>query len=168
MRVDDFVADDVDSAASLWRFLGGHGMQVERIEVPGPAVDQLALLLDEQDLTTLAVNRWMHRIVDVPAAFAQRGYAPSVSGSVSVAVTDPWPMGTGGSWTISVGDGSGAAAPAARASIALDIGALSALAIGRFTVEALGAAGRIAGPHDEVALLGSMLAAPMPQLTDDF
>lgn len=168
LRVDDFVADDLDSAASLWRFLGGHGMQVEHIEVPGPAVDQLLLLLDEQDLATLAVNRWMHRIVDLPAAFAQRGYSPNASGSVAVAVTDPWPLGTSGSWMITVGDGYGAAAPAASASITLDIGALSAVTIGRFSVGALAAAGRIDGPDDEVARLGDLLAAPTPQLTDDF
>lgn len=168
LRVDDFVADDLDSAASLWRFLGGHGMQVARVEIPGPAVDQLLLLLDEQDLGTLSVNRWMHRIVDIPAAFAQRGYAPNASGSVSVAVTDPWPMGTSGSWTITVGDGTGAATPAADASIALDIGALSALSIGRFSVTTLAAAGRINGPRDEVVRLGDLLGAPRAQLTDDF
>ena len=168
LRVDDFVADDLDSAASLWRFLGGHGMQVQRVEVPGPAVDQLALLLDEQDLSTLAVNRWMHRIVDVPAAFEQRGYPSSISGSVSLTVSDPWPEGAGGTWAITVDDGAGSAATALKASITTDIGALSALNIGRFSVATLAAAGRIHGPEHELVRLGNLLAAPIPQLTDDF
>ena len=168
LRVDDFVADDLDAAASLWRFLGGHGMQVERVEIPGPSADQLLLLLDEQDLETLAVNRWMHRIVDIPSAFAERGYSPNTSGSVSVVVRDPWPTGATGNWTITIHDGVGSAVPAAAASIALDIGALSALTIGRFSVGALATAGRIEGPRAEIARLGDLLAAPIPQLTDDF
>ncbi len=168
IRVEDFVAGDPDSAAALWRFLGGHAMQVERIAVPEHVVPGLVLLLPEQDVETVALNRWMHRIVDLPAVAAARGFPVGVRGAVTFRVTDPWPGGVGGTWRLEVADGAGAVVSAADAAVALDVGALSALSVGGASVDELRRAGRIEGPADELAVLGTLLAAPQPVMTDEF
>ena len=167
--VDECVARDVDAAASLWRFLGRHAMQAQHLEVSAPAVEQLLLLTDEQDVTTAGENQWMARIVDLPSAHSGRGYLGEMSGSVTVQVADPWPGGSSGTWRIEVADGGATAEPTNRdAQIIIDVGALSALAIGRFSAEALARAGRLQGPPAAIAQLGALLAAPRPQIADDF
>ena len=166
--VDECVATDLDTAASLWRFLGGHAMQVRELEISAPCVEQLMLLLDEQEITPTAENRWMTRIVDLEAAIAARGFAATSGGAVRVRVTDPWPHGASGDWEIEVADGIGRALPAADPEVTIDIGALSALGIGRYSADALVMAGRITGSPHAIAQLGALLSAPAPQLTDDF
>jgi predicted acetyltransferase len=168
IRVDDFVAQDRATALALWRFIGGHSMQVERVTVHLSALPLLLHLLDEQDAVVHLENRWMHRIVDVPRALAARGYPAGLEASVDVLVTDPVLADT--AWTISVADGTGEASPTTPtdATLRLDIGAFSALSIGGTTVGVLRSAGRLQGPDDAAARLASILGAPAPTMTDDF
>ncbi len=171
--VDDFVAETGAVAMSLWRFLGAHAMQVQHIEVPHACTDPLLLFLDEQDLSVRNTNRWMFRIVDLAGAIGGRGYPGVGNGSVSVQIRDPWPGGSTGIWTITVEDGAGRAVRAASASsppdaVVTDIGALSALMIGRFSTTTLLATGRIQGSDDAVGTLGRLLSSPPPVLDDDF
>ncbi len=168
IRVDDFVAPDRDTAVALWRFLGAHAMQVERITVPEHVVPGLILLLPEQDVETVALNRWMHRIVDLPATVAARAFPVGLTGAVSLRVTDPWAGGVAGAWRLEVADGAGSIAPVADAAVGTDVGALSALSVGGASVDELRRAGRLRGPADDLALLGAFLAAGPPAMTDDF
>ncbi len=167
--VEELVAEDLDVAAALWRFLGGHAMQSEYLDAPLILEDQLLLLLDEQDVRTLGENRWMTRIVDLAATTAGRGYLDVASDAVTLDVTDPWPGGSTGRWRIEMTDERGHAEPTtAEATLQIDIGALSALMIGRFTAEQLVVAGRLRGDHHDALRLGQMMASPPPVLTDDF
>ena len=174
--VDDFVAQTSAVAVALWRFLGAHTMQVPHIEVPHGCTDPLLLFLDEQDLSVRLTNRWMFRMVDVAGAISGRGYPGVGNGSVSVQIHDPWPRGCTGTWSISVEDGSGRAArvsPADAAdagadTVVTDIGALSALMIGRFSTHTLLATGRMWGSPGAVEALGRLLSSPPPVLDDDF
>ncbi len=171
--VDDFVAESSAVAVALWRFLGAHAMQVEHIEVPHACTDPLLLFLDEQDLSVRFTNRWMFRIVDVAGAIGGRGYPGVGNGSVSVQIHDPWPGGCTGTWAIGVEDGTGHAAPVSTAdagadTVVTDIGALSALMIGRFSTHTLLATGRMQGSHAAVEALGRLVSSPPPVLDDDF
>ncbi len=170
LRVDDVCALDKASAIALWRFIGSHSMQVERVQVPVSALPALSFLLDEQDAVTDLENHWMHRIVDVPAAMAARGYPEGTTGTVDVVITDPLAPGTVGAWTMAVADGRGTAEPTAATerAVRLDIGALSALSIGGTTARVLRNVGRLTGPDDAAARLDAILAAPAPTITDDF
>ena len=79
ISVGEFVARDPLAEMTLWRFLGGHSMQVEHITVECGPVDSLLLVLPEQDVEQVGNNRWMHRLVDAPAAIAARGFPPDVA-----------------------------------------------------------------------------------------
>lgn len=167
--VDECIAADRDTAAALWRFLGGHSMQVQQLEVSAPSVEQILMLTDEQDVTAVAENRWMVRIVDLERALAARGYLETSRGAITVRVTDPWPGGIDGTWEIEVADSKADVRRAAGdADVTLDVGALSALNIGRFTASALARAGRVSGSPAAGERLGALLAAPAPQFSDDF
>jgi predicted acetyltransferase len=170
LRVDDVVAHDRASAVALWRFVGGHSMQVERVSVPTAALPALSLVLDEQDPVTDLENHWMHRIVDVPDAIAARGYPVGLAGSVVARITDPLAPTTAPVWRVCVADGNGAVEPAGdeHAEITVDVGALSALAIGGTTVGLLRHAGRIDGDAGAMARLGGLLQTPTPIITDEF
>jgi predicted acetyltransferase len=170
LRIDDVVAHDRASAVAIWRFIGGHSMQVEEVQVPLGALPSLSLLLDEQDASTHLENHWMHRIVDVPGAVDARGFPAGVAGTVVVLVTDPLTPGRASAWRISVEDGTGLAAPSDDGSVevTLDIGALSALAIGGTSTGLLRNAGRLSGADDAVARLGGLFQTPTPVSTDDY
>ncbi len=169
IAVREVVAADLDVAASLWRFLGGHVMQSEFLDVPVILEDQLLLLLDEQDVRLLGENRWMTRVVDLAATVAGRGYLTAAADALTVDVTDPWPGGASGTWRLEVSGETGYAQPTtADASLRIDIGALSALMIGRFTAEQLLASGRLRGDPHDARRLGGMFTAPLPVLADDF
>ena len=168
MRVEDVVAPDARTAAELWHVLGAHAMQVEQIEVPLASLPELLLLLDEQDDVPVRANRWMHRVVDVERFMAERGFGPG-DHTVTVTLTDPWPGGVGGTWSLDVHDGTGRATPATGVgAITADVGAFSALTIGGFTAGDLVTAGRLAGSADACAALAAMFATPAPRISDDF
>jgi predicted acetyltransferase len=172
-EVDDVVAADPDTAGTLWRFLGGSSMQAEHARVPLPLLSRLLPLLDEQDTRTVVENRWMHRIVDLPGFAAVRATAADAAAPIVVAVHDPWPGGVGGTWRLGAAAGRLTAEAAddvtgARAAVTLDVGGLSALAVGGTSVGALDAAGRVHGDADAVRALGRLLAAPPPCISDDF
>ena len=170
LTVDECIGRDLATTATMWRFIGANSMQVEHTDVAIPHEDELLLLLDEQDLRPRLLNRWMHRIVDLPGAFAGRGFSPDVNGEISVQIHDPWTDGTSGIWTITVADGVGAARsnPGVAPEVALDVGALSALYIGRFSAVSLFGAGRATGDGAAVERLGRLLRAPIPVMADDF
>ncbi|MEP6625573.1 MAG: sterol carrier protein domain-containing protein, partial [Acidimicrobiia bacterium] len=118
----------------------------------------------------LGENRWMTRIVDLPATVAGRGYLTGRADAVVVVgVTDPWLGGSSGTWRLQAGGGTGHAEPTTDdPTVHVDIGALSALMIGRFTAEQLVGAGRLQGDRHDALRLGEMFAAPLPILADDF
>ncbi len=126
LRIDDVAARDRPSAVALWRFIGGHSMQVEQVQLPIGALASLSLLLDEQDSVTHLENHWMHRVVDVPGAMGARGFPPGVAGTIVVARDRPGHARAGHAWRISVDGGNGSAVPAedGTVEVTLDIGAL--------------------------------------------
>jgi predicted acetyltransferase len=176
ITVDDFAALDGDAAMTLWRFLGAHAMQVPEVRVHSAAVGNLLLVLDEQDVVVDEVNRWMHRVVDLAGFLGARGARSGVSGSIDVTVTDPWPGGIDGTWTIEADDGRARAtrraepgpADAEAAGLRTDVGALSALMVGRFDGADLVRAGRLFGDPEAVERLSALFAGPRPVMTDEF
>jgi predicted acetyltransferase len=168
ITVLDHASHDDAALRALWRFLGDHAIQVETVEVYSDRADVLGLLLAEPLADVRRENPWLIRLVDLAAAVRARGYGGTGDGSVTLTVADPWPGAVGGSWRIEVAAGVGTAVPVAVGAVTVDVGALSALWAGAYPVATLAALGRVTGPADDIAMLGRLLAAPPPHLTDDF
>lgn len=167
--VEELVARDPGAAVTLWRFLGGHGMQVGTITLKRGPVDELLLVLPEQDVRLVGNNRWMHRLVDAPAAIAARGFPPGVAADAHLDLTDrlaPWNEGR---WILRVADGRGELLSGGTGDIQLTINGFSSLFTGWTSATALAGAGALhhARPGDRGAL-DAIFAGPSPTMVDDF
>jgi predicted acetyltransferase len=105
--VDDMVAVDVDTERTLWRHLGAHAAQADRVTVAGVPLDALALMLPEQTIRPVGQQVWMTRIVDAPGAVAQRGYPSGLRAQVSLRLADPMITANDGCWRLVVEGGEG-------------------------------------------------------------
>jgi len=117
----------------------------------------------------------MHRVVDLAGFLGTRGARSGMSGSIGVTVVDPWPGGIDGTWTIEAEDGRARATRAEEAigqpdaaGLRTDVGALSALMVGRFAGAELVRAGRLFGDPEAVEHLSALFAGPRPVMTDEF
>ena len=142
VQVVDWGAASEAGWRSLLTLAGGFSSLEANVLWKGPDPEPLALLLREQDLRQLRQYRWMARVVDVPGAFAARGYPSGLRGRITIGVSDdacPWVDGT---WTIEVDGGEGKA---------VRVGDDAALA-----TSAAGLAALFAGYHDprDLAELG--------------
>lgn len=169
LEVDELVACTPDAGATLWTSLGAHSMQAESVVLPGALVDDLMLLLSEHDVRPVRSNPWMHRLVDVGSALSGRGWPERVAGEVHLQVTDPLAAWNTGRFVLRVEGSEAAVERGGTGEVQLGIGALSALAAGRFPARTLAAAGLLhhADPTT-LATLDAMFAAPRPHLFDDF
>jgi predicted acetyltransferase len=105
--VDDLIAVDDDSERTLWRHLGAHAAQAERVTVAGVPLDGLALLLPEQTIRPVGQQLWMTRIVDAAGAISKRGYPHGVRADVSFRLVDRFVAANDGCWRLVVDGGEG-------------------------------------------------------------
>jgi predicted acetyltransferase len=140
---------------SLLTLAGGFSSLEASVHWKGPDPEPLALLVAEQDIRQLRQDRWMARVVDVPGAFAARGYPPGLRGRITIAVSNdtcPWVDGT---WTIEVDGGEGKAVRVGDdADVHTSAAGLATLGI----VRGLG--------QPEVELLQALHAGPKPWSPD--
>ena len=109
VQVVDWGASSEAGWRSLLTLAGGFSSLEASVHWKGPDPEPLALLVAEQDIRQLRQERWMARVVDVPGAFAARGYPSWLRGRITIGVADdtcPWVDGT---WTIEVDGGEGKA-----------------------------------------------------------
>jgi predicted acetyltransferase len=109
VQVVDWGAASEAGWRSLLTLAAGFSSLDATVHWKGPDPEPLVLLVAEQDVRQLRQDRWMVRVVDVPGAFAARGYPPGLRGRITVGVRDdtcPWVDGT---WTIEVDGGEGKA-----------------------------------------------------------
>ena len=168
--VDDLVGTDADAERSLWRHLGAHIAQAERVTIVGVPLDGLAHLLPEQTIKPLGQQIWMTRIVDVAGAIARRGYAPAVRADVTFRLRDPMVAGNDGVWRLVVDDGRGRVEPSnAEPDAVLTVNALGALYTGWSSSAVLTDAGMASGLSASVtADLDAIFLGRRPVMPDDF
>ena len=134
----------------------------------GPDPEPLALLLREEDLRQVRQARFMARVLDVPDAFAARGYPEQARGRFTVEVADeacPWAAGT---WTVEVDGGEGKAARVdSRAAARTDASGLAALFAGYVDARDLATMGTVTGmTPEDVAFWRAVHAGPRPWSAD--
>jgi predicted acetyltransferase len=153
---------------SLLTLAGGFSSLAATVHWKGPDPEPLALLLREQDIRQLRQDRWMVRVLDVPGAFAARGYPSGLRGRITIAVADdtcPWVDGT---WTIEVDGGEGKAVKVGDdADVSTTAAGLAALFAGYHDPRDLATLGIVRGlGQPEIEFLQAMHAGPKPWSPD--
>jgi predicted acetyltransferase len=168
VQVVDWGAASEAGWRSLLTLAAGFSSLEASVHWKGPDPEPLALLLAEQDIRQLRQDRWMARVVDVPGAFAARGYPPGLRGRVTIAVSDdicPWVDGT---WTIEVDGGEGKAVRVGDdADVRTSASGLAALFAGYHDPRDLATLGIVRGlGQPEVEFLRALHAGPRPWSPD--
>jgi predicted acetyltransferase len=169
ITVHELVAADTRAAVTLWRHLGSHAAQVDTLTVLAMPLDDLTLLLPEQAVELVGVNRWMTRIVDAAGAIAARGYPAGVRAEVHLQLADrlaPW---NDGRFMLRIEGGEGKLSPGGTGDVHLSVNALASLYTGWASGPVLAAAGLIHHASErDLAALDAAFAGPRPYLFDNF
>lgn len=125
--VSDFWAADGDAARALHAFLAGQSSQARALVFDQAALAPTPHLLWEMpqhEAVEESWYPWMLRVLDVPAAFDQRGWPAHVAGSLEFAVVHQ--DGSKALWKLSVEDGRAAIAAGGAGSVVLTENSLAA------------------------------------------
>jgi predicted acetyltransferase len=164
----DVVAATRAAARALWFVLGAGASTVRTVRAKAFA-DDLLPLLAEPEVTVHEHLRWMLRIADAPAAIGARGWPETLRATVDIDVTDEQVADNAGRWRLAVEDGAGTLTRGGDGTVALGIGALSALWTGYADPRTLRRLGLVSCAHDAaLATLATMTAGPRPRLLDYF
>ena len=164
VTVDELIGADARAVAGLLWTVGGWasvaGTVILRLRPDDPA----PYLFPPTDGTVHTRLPWMARIVDAPAAFAARGYPPSVAGRLHLLLVDaecPW---NAGPHRLVVADGTGRLEPGGAGTVRMSARGLAAWYAG-VAPATLRRAGLIDGDDP---LLAIATAGPPPALLDYF
>lgn len=169
ISVRELKADDADTAVALWRLVGSSSTMAPDIHVSGTPENELFLLLNEQDLDETAALRYMVRMIDLPGAFAARGYRSGASGTVDFELEDrdcPW---NSGRWRLSFEDGNAVMAKGGDGTVRITPAALATLYSGYASATKLQMVGALPGAGErEVKVLDDAFAGPTPWMPEIF
>ena len=164
LTVTELIAIDADARREMWRFVFGVDLIAHIKNRVGPPDEPLLLMVAEPRKLDLRLRDglWL-RVVDVPAALEQRGYA--ADGSAVLEIHDEFMPGAAGRFRIETADGSARVTRTDEpADLELDAADLAAVYLGAFTFAQLGRAGRtrelIPGARARVDALFATSVAP--------
>jgi predicted acetyltransferase len=174
LEVEELVAGSEQTARALWSLVGSGSSIAETVKACIGPTDPLRWLIRESSVRPHKENRWMLRLVDVPAALAGRGYPAGVAADVTLTVDDPQLPANTGTWRVAVAKGtgtvepaSGPLEPASGGGVRLGPRGLAALYAGT-PLPTLRLAGLVTGGDpDTDALLDTVFAA-QPYMVDYF
>jgi predicted acetyltransferase len=157
-----FVAETGRALRSLLGYFRGHRGIGRWVEWVGPPGDPMAFVVEELPLETSYRYPWMLRLLDVPAAFEQRGY-PAEDGECTIAVEDPTFTQNAGPWRIRAERGIVTVVPADTAPPQpIPIGALSAMFTGFLRPADAVRLGHLRADEPSVEVFTRLLAGPAP------
>lgn len=158
IRIRDLAWLDPSAYAALWQYLARHDLVGRVIWSTAPMDDPAPdVFIEPRLLHTQNLEGTWWRLVDVPAALAQRGYSTEGTLVLGIAEDDlaPWNVGN---WRIEFGQ-EGAAVTSTRASadVDLNVRALSSLYSGHSNARHLANAGLVVAGDAELAHLDQMM-----------
>ncbi len=168
LLVSDFVFDGAWAGRRLWGFLADFATVADEVRFFGGAWHPALHLLDQQRQRVEFGNYWMTRVLDAPAAFAARGYAPGLDAEIQLEINDDLVDANTGRWVLRVRDGRGTLERGGRGEVRLGPRGLAACFSGLVSGPALEACGLAEGDGARLALLGGMLATGSPWMVDFF
>ena len=158
-----FVANTEPALRSLLAYVRRFGGLGKWFQWSGPPNDPIGLLADDQTLSVDMHYRWMLRLLDVRAAFEQRGW-PAIDAEVVFSVEDPLFPDNAGPWRLRVERGVATmgreAAGAAGPPIA--IGALSSMFTGYLRPADAARLGLLAADDQTLSAFAALFAGPDP------
>jgi predicted acetyltransferase len=168
LELRDLVATTPRALQRLFTFLAGHRSLVTEVHFDGPPSDPRLLLLPEQTFKIEKVERFMVRVVDVPAALTGRGYPAHLDETLAFHLDDPTVPENTGSWTLRVKDGKGSVEPGGRAGLDVDVRTFAPLYTGLHPATALARVGKLTGSEEALAAADRIFGGQEPSMTDHF
>jgi predicted acetyltransferase len=169
VTVEELVARTATGARTLLRLVGSSGTVAPTVRLKLGPDDAVRYLLTQQDSTPGEELGWMLRLIDVVGAVAARGWPRDVRVAVDLDVHDPLIASNAGRWRLVVDDGVGQLERGGSGTVALGIGALSALYAGGVRTATLRRAGLLRCDGDRaLTALDAATAGPSPYLLDYF
>lgn len=157
------------AARQLWTVIADHRSMATHLKLSVGASDPwLGLLPEARSVSTTWTEPWMLRVIDLGAAIAARGFAPGVSGELSLELADADFEDHAGRWTVAVADGRGQATRGGTGALKLDRRALAPLFSGLWTAEQLASLGQVEGDAAVLAEATRLFAGPTPWMVDHF
>ena len=170
LRVDEIVAGSEQTLRALWATVGSGSSIARSVHAYVGPQDPVHLLLGTEADLAAQVQRWMLRLVDAPAAFAARGWAPGAELELPLHIDDPELPGNAGTWSLRVATDGAELLRAGGDSDALRLNArgLAALYAGTplATLRRTGIAS--GGSADDDARVDAAFAGPTPYMLDYF
>jgi predicted acetyltransferase len=161
--ISELAAVDVDALLALLAFCADHDSQVQQVELRvSETVPIRELARDPDEIETTIENGPMVRIVDVAETLSSLS-VPGVDASLTLAVDDPLVDWNDGTFALEAADGrlscerlDAATDADADPDAAIDVAALSQLAVGSRSATDLERTGRLEADSDVVAALESL------------
>lgn len=166
--VHDVCALSAAATERILTLLADHRSVLGKMQWIGAPLDLLTFANAEQAQQSTRSFDLMLRLVDVPAAFAARGYCPGVTAELQLEVFDdvlPW---NNGRFTISIADGRAETQPGGEGHIRIDVRTLAAIYSGHLTPFEARMVGKIEAPESHLTLASLALAGPRPWTPDMF
>jgi predicted acetyltransferase len=161
MDCNPLVANTERALRALLSYFRGHHGVGRWVRWPGPPNDPITLWVQEQNVEQHDRFAWMLRLLDVQAAFEQRGY-PAEDGSCTIAVDDPLFPENAGPWRIDAVGGKVAVSKTEGSPRPIPIGALSALFTGYLRPGDAVRLGLLDADDPSVDVFSRLLAGPDP------
>jgi predicted acetyltransferase len=131
-------------------------------------LDPIMLHLGQAIYTYKSRTPWMLRIVNLPLALTERGYAPGVSGEIHLRIRDDILLDNDGDWFLQVADGHCEVTRGGHGTLELDVRGLAALYTGSLSAEDIALGGMGSGSEHELAVASSLFSGSTPWMRDDF
>ncbi len=168
LEVRDFVALTPRALRRLWAHLSSHHTVGGQVEWCGPAVDPRCAVLPEQVEAVARPERWMLRLVDLPAALTARGYPEPLDLTLDLEVTDALLPENAGRWRLQVAGGRAAVEAGGSGDLRADVRGLAPLYTGLHTAAEIATAGLLTGDPKALAKASLLFAGPAPWMPDYF
>ena len=168
MRIRDWAALTPAAFARLQTLLADHRSLVRDVIWKGPPVDPLLCAPEEQRSQLRMSERWMLRIVDVPAALEQRGYMECVSGELHLEIADDVLPGNAGRFILSVSDGRGKVTRGGRGDLRCGVRGLAPLYSSMLAPHELARIGWLEADRASLGIAARLFAGPQPWMPDGF
>jgi len=168
VRVRELVGLEPAAARTLVTHVAGYRGIFADAQWPGGPFDPFAAQLDEEPAAE-HTHLYLVRLLDVRAAFEQRGYPPGLVAEIHLDVADDVLAANAGPLVLRLpGDGTATAEPGGRGTVAADVRVLASLFTGHATSGQLALAGGLAGPPAGLEALARAFAGPQPWFADRF